>query len=447
MSVRFVVRCPTKLLKVIIEQKNHATVFAPDYGRIFLVKILHTADVHLDSPLTSLALRDEGLRANIQSATRSAFAGIIDTALSEGVAALLIAGDLYDGAQRSAKTAAFLVGQFERLRAANIPVFYIKGNHDAENPITGEVALPDNVHVFDGRGGKVQLAGTEIWIHGVSFSGKHAPDSLLGKFGAPVPGAVNIAMLHTSLAGASGHDNYAPCSVAELAALGFDYWALGHVHKRQVHSEAPWVVMPGIPQGRDIGESGPKSASLLTIEDGQIAVEEVPTSIVSFIGHEIDVSGAENDDEIRQRIRQSLHAPIADLRPEEDAILRLILSGRTVRHWHVLRDRDIWSETVSQIAEETGRLWIEKLSFALEAPAVAADTSATEELGRLMEQIATEEGFAAQAQAEVDEVLSQLPPARRAELMSDAAALSALTAKLAQAGSEHIFALMKGTSE
>ena len=422
-------------------------LFASVLWERILIKILHTADVHLDSPLTSLALRDEGLRANIQSATRSAFTGIIDAALSEGVAALLIAGDLYDGAQRSAKTAAFLAGQLERLRAAEIPAFYIKGNHDAENPITGEVALPDNVHVFDGRGGKVQIEGTDIWIHGVSFSGKHAPDSLLGKFGAPVSGAVNIAMLHTSLAGATGHDNYAPCSVAELTALGFDYWALGHVHKRQVHSEAPWVVMPGIPQGRDIGESGPKSATLLMIENGRIAIEEIPTSIVSFIGHNIDVSGAENDDDIRQLIRKGLHAPIEGLRPDDDAILRLTLSGRTTRHWHILRDRDIWTETVSQIAEETGRLWSEKLSFALEAPGVAVDTSATEELGRLMAQITVEEGFAAQAQAEVDEVLSQLPPARRAELMSDAEALSALTTELAEAGSEHLFALMKGASE
>ncbi|MDU8914063.1 exonuclease SbcCD subunit D [Aestuariicoccus sp. MJ-SS9] len=412
-----------------------------------MIKILHTADVHLDSPLTSLALRDEGLRAGIQAATRSAFTRVIDAALNEGVTALLIAGDLYDGAQRSAKTAAFLAGQFERLQAAKIPVFYIKGNHDAENPITGQVALPDNVHVFDGRGGKVQLPDLDVWVHGVSFNGRHAPDSLLGKFDAPVAGAVNIAMLHTSLAGAAGHDNYAPCSVSELATLGFDYWALGHVHKRQVHSEAPWVVMPGIPQGRDIGEAGPKSTTLLTIEDGEIAVEEVPTSVVTFLNHNIDVSGAENDDEIRQRIRHSLHAPIEGLRPDDDAILRLTLSGQTARHWHVLRDRDIWTETVSQMAEETGRLWIEKLSFVLEAPATAVETSATEELGRLMEQIAAEEGFAAQALAEVDEVLSQLPSARRAELMSDAEALSALTTELAEAGSEHLFALMKGASE
>ena len=412
-----------------------------------MIKILHTADVHLDSPLTSLALRDESLRQNIQSSTRFAFVQIIDTALAENVDALLIAGDLYDGAQRSAKTAAFLTGQLERLRTAGIPVFYIKGNHDAENPITGEVALPDNVHIFDGRGGKQQLAGKDVWIHGVSFSGKHAPDSLLGKFGAPVSGAINIAMLHTSLAGAAGHDNYAPCSVAELSALGFDYWALGHIHKRQVHSEAPWVVMPGIPQGRDIGEAGSKSATLLTIEGKGIAIDEVPTSVVTFLGHSIDVSGAENDDEIRQRIRSGIHAPIEGLQAGNDAILRLTLEGRTTRHWQVLRDRDIWAETVSQIAEETGRLWVEKLDFALEAPNAVADSSATDELGQLMKQIAMEEGFAAQAQAEVDDVLSQLPSTRRAELLSDEAALAELTRDLAEAGSKHLYALMKGASE
>jgi DNA repair protein SbcD/Mre11 len=412
-----------------------------------LTKILHTADIHLDSPLASLALRDEALRANIQSATRSAFVRIVDTAIAEGVAALLIAGDLYDGAQRSAKTAAFLVGQLERLRAAEIPVFYIKGNHDAENPITGEVTLPGNVHTFDGRGGKVQLVGTDIWIHGISFNGKHAPDSLLGKFGPPVSGAVNIAMLHTSLAGAAGHDNYAPCSVSELAALGFDYWALGHVHKRQVHSEAPWIVMPGIPQGRDIGEAGLKSATLLTISEGAISVEEVPTSVTSFVGHSIDVSGAEADDDIRQIIRGGLHALIQSMLVGDTAIVRLILAGRTARHWQVLRDRDIWAETASQIAEETGRLWIEKLHFALEAPPAAADSNATEELGQLMAQIASEEGFAVHARAEVDEVLSQLPPGRRAELMSDASALSVLTNELAKAGSRHLYALIRGASE
>ncbi len=412
-----------------------------------MIKILHTADIHLDAPLTTLALRSEALRGKIQTATRAAFTRIVDTALAEEVAALLIAGDLYDGAQRSAKTAAFLTQQLERLRAAGIPVFYIKGNHDAENPVTGEVALPDNVHVFGARGGKVQLPGTDVWIHGVSFNGKHAPESLLGKFGAPVPGAVNIAMLHTSLAGAAGHDNYAPCTVAELTTLGFDYWALGHVHKRQVHSEAPWVVMPGIPQGRDIGEAGEKSATLITIDAGKLSVRDVPSSVVTFLAHSLDLTGAEEDDEIRQRLRAGLQALLDGLAPGNEAIVRLTLTGRTARHWHVLRDRDVWTETAAGLAEQSGRLWIETLRFDLDAPQTGAETGASEEVSRLMAEIAAEDGFLALAEAEVEEVLAQLPAARRAALLEDETALASLTRTLSTAGSERLLALMKGASE
>ena len=171
------------------------------------IKILHTADLHLDSPLSSLALRNEHLQARVIIASRKSLEKMVDFCVAEGVTALLIAGDLYDRAERSAKTAAYLTIQMERLRAASVRVFYIKGNHDAENPITGEIDLPANVHVFDGRGGKVQIA-PDVWVHGVSFRDKHAPESLVSKFGAPEPGAVNIAMLHTSLTGSAGHDPY-----------------------------------------------------------------------------------------------------------------------------------------------------------------------------------------------------------------------------------------------
>ena len=152
-----------------------------------LTKILHTADLHLDSPLRSLALCDEDLRARVESATRAALTRIVDTALSERVAAVLIVGDLFDGAERSARTAAFLLGELDRLLLGEIRVFYVKGNHDAENPITGALDLPGNVHVFNARGGKAQLEDG-IWIHGVSFSGRHAPDSLLPRFSTPVEG-------------------------------------------------------------------------------------------------------------------------------------------------------------------------------------------------------------------------------------------------------------------
>lgn len=411
-----------------------------------MTRILHTADVHLDSPLKSLALKDESLRAVVQAATRDAFRTIVDIAIAENVAALLIAGDLFDGAERSASTAAFLTGQFDRLRQAGIRVFTIKGNHDAENPITGDLSLPDNVHVFDGRGGKVELADG-VWIHGVSFAGRQAPESLLGKFAPPVPHAVNIAMLHTSLAGAEGHDVYAPCSVAELTGMGFDYWALGHVHKRQVHAQSPWVVMPGIPQGRDIGEAGPKSATLLTLGEAGIDVREIPTARIEFTPHAVDISDIDDDDALRARLRAAL-ADIAAHLVAGDGILRLALTGRPQRHWQILRDRDVWMQTVADLARETGRLWLEKLVLDLHEPGETGErTAATDELARLMETIAREPGFSETLRGELDAALAELPPHRRAALIPDEAAASALGRQLAEAGTARLVALMKGAGQ
>lgn len=132
---------------------------------MLLIKILHTADVHLDLPLRSLATRNSELRNIVATATRTSFSQLVDFAISEAVAALLIAGDLFDGKERSARTGAFLMTELARLGEAGIRVFYIKGNHDAENPITGALDLPAHVHVFDARGGSEQLTD-DVWIYG-----------------------------------------------------------------------------------------------------------------------------------------------------------------------------------------------------------------------------------------------------------------------------------------
>lgn len=407
-----------------------------------MIRILHTADVHLNSPLRSLALRDPELRDRVRTSSRTALTRIVDTALAEEVAALLIAGDLFDGAERSARTAAFLTLQLERLRERGIRAFYIKGNHDAENPLTGELTLPDNVHVFDGRGGKVQLA-ENVWIHGVSFANRHAPESLLPRFPAPVAGAVNIAMLHTSLAGAEGHDPYAPCTVGELTAAGFDYWALGHVHRRQVHSKAPWIVMPGTPQGRDMGEPGPKSATLLTI-DKAIEIEEVPTSAVEFLHLRIDATDTDSDDALRDMVKRTLRDTARSL-VSESAVVRLELTGRTRRRWQILRDQDVWNETAAQYARETGTLWLDKVVFDMTDTAERGHT-ATDELAGIMKTIREEPGFSKTCRAEIEGILHELAPQRRAELLPDEAAMEQLARRLAEAGAERILARMKGAT-
>jgi exonuclease SbcD len=412
-----------------------------------MIKLIHTADVHLDSPLQTLALRDPDLREKVQCASRNAFTRIVEQAIEHKVAALLIAGDLFDGAARSAKTAAFLLAQLTRLEQAGIKVFYIKGNHDAENPLTGETILPDNVHVFDGQGDKVQLEGTDVWIHGVSFSEKKAEKSLLGKFSTPVPDAINIGMLHTSLNGSASHDVYAPCSVQELIDTGFNYWALGHIHKRQIHSEAPWIVMPGIPQGRDIGELGSKSATLITVDEGTLTVSEFSTSSIEFTTLLLDVSELQDVTALQTLAKGALQELIGSLK-SDDGIVRVRLQGESSLRWQWLRDREQWIETFNLLCRETGRLWMEKLIFDItDTPKTVADKSALGELSVLMSTIRGEEAFVEEAAALIDEVLSTLPASERAKLLPTEHSQLELATSLSEQGEELLMAIMKGVGE
>ena len=411
-----------------------------------MIRILHTADLHLDSPLKSLALRNELLREKVQAASRAALERMVRFCADEDVRALLIAGDLFDGSIRSARTAAYLAGQMERLREADVSVFYVKGNHDAESPVSGAIDFPANVHVFDGRGGKAQLPGTDVWIHGVSYRRAHAPESLLPKYPDPVPGAVNIALMHTSLTGASGHDPYAPCGLEELRSAGFQYWALGHVHRRAEHARSPWIVMPGMPQGRDIGEAGQKSATLLKISGSGIEVEEVPTSIVEFRESRCLVDGVESDEDLRRKLRTHLRAE-ADKTVSDTAILRLALTGRTARAWQVRRDRDVWLETASELAEETGGLWVEALKIETEPPADRPNGGAVEELCDVMEVLQAEPGFLEFARAEVDQALSLLPARRRSALAPDEPARDSLVESLAGEALQSMAARMRGAGQ
>jgi DNA repair protein SbcD/Mre11 len=169
-------------------------------------RFVHTADIHLDSPLRSLALRDAELADLIGNATRRAFTNVVELCLNEQVDALLLVGDLYDGEQTSMKTARFLAGQIGRLHEAGIQAFIIRGNHDAISRITKELTFPESVKVFGGRADfvPVERPGLALAVHGLSFAQPKAPDSLLQRYRPPLPGVVNIGLMHTSLDGAAG---------------------------------------------------------------------------------------------------------------------------------------------------------------------------------------------------------------------------------------------------
>ncbi|CAH1662396.1 metallophosphoesterase family protein [Chelatococcus asaccharovorans] len=417
-------------------------------------RFVHTADIHLDSPLRSLALRDVELAELIGNATRRAFVRIVDLCLDEQVDALMIAGDLYDGDQTSMKTARFLAEQLRRLHEAGIRVFIIRGNHDAIARITKELVLPESVKLFSGRAEAVEVdrapGGLPIVIHGLSFAQPHAPESLLGKYRPVVDGAVNIGMLHTSLGGAPGHDLYAPCSLAELQATGFDYWALGHVHRRSVVEERGAVVMPGMPQGRDINEAGAKSVTLVAIDDDRsVHIEQRNTSIAQFERVAVDATGLEDWRDLVAAVTRALEKERDAVRSEH-LVARLQVTGATPLAWRLRRDVDLLKTEADQRASVIGASWVEKLEIACHLPGQRVESSGDplSELHRLIaDDILGSDAFQAELVGMAEELRAQLPQECRDAFGTDEASFRDALTRLARDGAEGVMARLEAAGE
>ena len=328
------------------------------------VRFIHTADLHLDSPLRSLAARNPALGDLLRDASRRLLQRLIDTALEEQVDALIIAGDLFDGEQEDVHTAMVLQRELRRLQAREIPVFIIWGNHDAETRFLESriLDLPENVHAFDGRGGKKYFANDRAVVHGVSFTKRKTPESLLGKYGKPDPHCFNIGMLHTSLTGADGHNDYAPCTVNELIDKGFDYWALGHIHKRQIHHEQPAIVMPGNPLGRHINEAGERSISLVTLVNGEKpSIRSINLAPVRFERLAVSLDGIDD----RKQAYEKMLIALNHCRESMDSdvlIVRLELAGSSVLTSSYQRDRQTLLVALQTEYEHRDDLWVDSVS-------------------------------------------------------------------------------------
>lgn len=411
-------------------------------------RFVHAADLHLDSPLRSLALRDPALADLVGNATRRAFVAIVRLCLDEQVDALLLSGDLYDGEQTSMKTARFLADQVDALHRAGVKVFIIRGNHDAQSKITKELAYPDSVTIFGSRAGAVTIGHPDqpVVIHGISFAHHHAPESLLPKFKPPVEGAVNIGLLHTSLGGTAGHDPYAPCDAADLHRAGFRYWALGHVHGRSVLAGDATVVMPGMPQGRDIGEAGAKSATLVTVaDDGTIVLEARHTSVAQFERVSVDLDGVEDWRGVTAALGRAL-GQARDGVVSEHLVARLRLTGETPLAWRLRRDMDLLRTEAERQGDIAGRTWIDKVEIDCRPPRTTPAPFAADpldELRRLMGDIADDAAYRAEITDIAEDLRAQLPPECRSIVGTDPADFAAILASATSDGIDEIFARLK----
>ena len=357
-------------------------------------RILHCADLHLDSPLRGLEADPDAPADRIRGATRAALVNLVELAISDGVAVVLIAGDLYDGDWMDWRTGQFLLEQLGQLTRRGIRVVAISGNHDAESVITRRLRWPDGARILSAdRPETVSFPELALSVHGHSFRTRDVVDNLVPAYPPPVAGHLNVGLLHTALTGRPGHASYAPCTVEQLAAHGYDYWALGHVHERCEVSRDPWIVFPGNTQGRHVREPGAKGATMVTVHNGQIvSAEPRALDVVRWARITADLTGAADEDAAMSRIRGALAAALEAADGRLLAV-RLVLEGACIAHAALARDIGAVREMARGEALACGgadAIWLEKVVLATRpALDLAAMRGRADAVGLLVREIET----------------------------------------------------------
>ena len=329
------------------------------------MKFIHCSDLHIDSPLRGLERYEGAPVEAMRTAPRVAMKNIVELAIDNKVDLVAIAGDIFDGDWRDFNTGLFFTSQLSRLAAKNIPVVLIKGNHDAVSEISKSLRMPSNVTVLNHRKPDTKhFEDLGIVVHGQSFADRDVQEDLAQQYPAAVKGFFNLALLHTSLGGYTQHDPYAPTTLDILRSKGYDYWALGHIHARQVISEmSPRVVYCGNSQGRDARELGPKGCELVTAEGGQITAEFVPSDAVRWVQIDLDITGLNDLDALLDAAQKRLLSEV-DNAGGRVLATRFRLFGRSKVHSTLISAPETAVAEIRNMAIECsdGNAWVEKIT-------------------------------------------------------------------------------------
>lgn len=381
------------------------------------MKFIHAGDLHVDSALSGLSAHDEAPLDLLRGATRRAFTNIVDRALSEKVAFLLLPGDLFDTGWRDFGTGIFFMRQVARLHAAGIAVIVVRGNHDPAEEMLKTLSPPPNLHILSAERPETlmfNIDGLPVAIHGQSFRTAATYDNLASGY-TPTAGHLNIALLHTSLGGYDAHAPYAPCSLDELVNKGMDYWALGHVHEHAVLATKPYVAFSGNAQGRHAAELGPRGALLCAVAHGVVqAPQRIYTDVLRWQIADVDASGAHTVDEVMARVYARFESLMgdADGRP---VACRVRITGKTAAHRELASQPRAVRQNVQAQAMyvDAKQLWVEKIEVATTPPRDAAEIAARAdgiaELQTLLSEAGADAEFMASLRTEFGPLLAKLP--------------------------------------
>lgn len=329
------------------------------------MRFLHAADLHIDSPLRGLETYEGAPADRIRSATREAFENLVTLAIDECVAFVVLAGDLFDGKWPDIRTGLWTANQFRRLERADIPVYLIRGNHDAVSEVRQRVRWPAIVREFP-----VDQAATfvdealGVALHGRGFATREVAEDLAAGYPDPNPELFNIGVLHTSLTGDPEHDTYAPTTEDVLVLRGYDYWALGHIHARRTVREEPRIEFPGNTQGRHVKETGAKGALLVTVHERQVeSVEFRSLDVLRWHVADVELTSESDLDDLFSRVSTALYEchEVAD---DRFSAIRIRIRGACACHSQLTRAsqlEEVIAEIRSLAASIHSDIWIEKV--------------------------------------------------------------------------------------
>ena len=349
-------------------------------------RFVHAADLHIDSPFSGIGDVDVRVANRLREATYEAFQNLVELCLKSDVDFLVIAGDVYDGADRSVRAQLRFRDGLSRLAYEGIQTFVVHGNHDPLDGWQSSIAWPEGVHIFGAAPEWKNIEKNDeivAAVQGMSYPTREVTDNLALQFGPTQSGSIfTIGLLHANVGGNSAHPNYAPCTVEDLSASGIDYWALGHVHTRQtLKRAAPVIAYPGNIQGRHPNETGERGALVVDVDpSGASKSEFVPLDVVRWEHTDVDISNLETIDSLDSAIRQQTDnmSAIAEGR---DVVCRVTITGRGPLHEQLAADgavEDLIEATRNSWTGGSPWVWIDRI-VDLTRPAIDIEARAKQD--------------------------------------------------------------------
>ncbi|RED56246.1 metallophosphoesterase family protein [Cohnella lupini] len=351
---------------------------------------VHAADLHLDSPFKGLTKVPAAVRERLRESTFVALGKLSEVVEKEKADFVVLAGDLFDVADRSLRAQLRLQRALGTMTAHGARVFIVHGNHDPESGRQARLDWPEGVFAF----GSATVGCIPAYsrkgdlvahVYGISYPTPSVTDNLALRFKKREGAPFHLALLHANVDGDPSHDNYAPCKLEELITSGFDYWALGHVHDRRVLSEYPHVVYAGNMQGRSIRETGGKGAYVVSVnEAGSIEMKFKDLADVLWREIPVSIEGMESEQQLKNRLLSALEAVRGEAggRP---SVVRIKLEGRGMLHERLLQP-NVAEEWIEELREWLGEpeetdAWIWPESIAVRTGGIVRLESVAEEEG------------------------------------------------------------------